>query len=433
MRIAIICEFKERELLFLTILKQKLEIDNHEVKIIPSRLLTGWKLLLFKPDVVIVNGLRSEKSYIKQIYTPKKLYNSLIVSLYSEQVGTLEGIAHTYDNKLILDDVDAHIAWGEGFAEGLKEIGVPKEKIWINGSFALDIPFFLKNKDDIKKSFARKYSLDHKKKWILISDNIINLGQFKKDYKKLRKEFDGKIKKIADHFNDCEVIFRPHPANGINEVKEIKKFFIQNDNISIIGSNHNIVWSALCDVMIIWRSTSSIESWSLNKEVFSIKTETGDYDYWHKEFTEIYIDENKLIKDLDNYFKDEFSYDINKIKKRERYLNKWFYNNDGESFDRLCKIISKVMSNKNIISNGSKSINFIKVYRYFIMEIFVYLKKIINGQHRKYYIAESDINNQNEVLDDIRKYTKTYSDVQGKNGHKLSSLGAYKKMDSLDI
>mgnify|MGYP001053377600 FL=1 len=75
MKIAIMCELKGRELQFLTILKKKLEIDSHEVKLIPQRVLVGKKIRKFKPHLIIVNGLRSDSSYIEQIYEPKKMFN----------------------------------------------------------------------------------------------------------------------------------------------------------------------------------------------------------------------------------------------------------------------------------------------------------------------------------------------------------------------
>ena len=123
MKIAIMCELPRRELQFLIILKSKLEHFGHEVKLIPQRLPLIIKLLKFKPDIIVVNGLRSYSSYVNQIYIPKKLLKSQVVSLYSEQVGRLGGLADSYDNNYILQSVDKHIVWGKKFAQGLQYMG----------------------------------------------------------------------------------------------------------------------------------------------------------------------------------------------------------------------------------------------------------------------------------------------------------------------
>ena len=157
--VAIICELKERELQFLSVLKKKIELTGYKVKIIPQKILCGLKILIFKPDIIIINGLRSDNSFYRQILIPKIVFHSLIVSLYSEQVGKHGGIAITYDNPKILNNVDAHVVWGEGFAEALSALKVPREKIWILGSMALDLPYYIDNGGNKTKNlFAEKYN-----------------------------------------------------------------------------------------------------------------------------------------------------------------------------------------------------------------------------------------------------------------------------------
>ena len=181
-RIAIIIELKERESSFLSILKKKLEFNGYNVRLIPQRSFCGTRLLLFKPDFILINGLRSKHNFIKQILVPKILFKSKIISFYTEQVGKDGGLAKTYDNPEIFNNVDYHITWGEKFAEGLINLGINKEKIWILGSFALDLPFFqdVEKSNKIKNQTALKYGLDKKKKWILIADNIIRKNTLEK-------------------------------------------------------------------------------------------------------------------------------------------------------------------------------------------------------------------------------------------------------------
>lgn len=210
-RIAITCELKERELLFLTILKKKLEEKGYDVKLIDARILCGLKLIKFKPDIVIVNGLRGDRNLFKQILVPKRLFNSKIISLYSEQVGKQGGLYETYNNNRILNSIDAHVVWGPLFAEGLEKLGVERKYIHITGSFSLDIPKYLLNNDILRERLSKKYHLDSQKEWIIIADNMIRKGAQIERYEQRRAEFNELIKKISVETNNSEIIFRPHP------------------------------------------------------------------------------------------------------------------------------------------------------------------------------------------------------------------------------
>ena len=414
MKIAIMCELKGRELQFLTILKKKLEIDSHEVKLIPQRVLVGKKIRKFKPHLIIVNGLRSDSSYIEQIYEPKKMFNCYVISLYSEQIGQIDDrLVRTYDNPKILQSVDAHIVWGNGFAEGLLELGVDSSKIWVLGSMALDLPFFIKEKTEAKReSIAKHYGLDSEKKWILISDNIIRRVDQVEIYDEIRANFNEKLKTIAEHINNAEFIFRPHPDNRVEDLDKIISDFENNDNIKVIGEEHNLLWTLLAKAMIVWRSTSSIEALSAKKEVFALQTDDNKFDYFHKEFIPNFKNADDLKEALSSYLKGNYKVDEKYVKARNQYLEKWFFQIDGKSSDRICYLVNELISHQQTVPLHS-SVNKKDVLNNRFLELKNVVAKKMKGEYDKFYLKEKDLIEAERNISQIESNFTNFEIVNG--------------------
>ena len=414
MKIAIMCELKGRELQFLTILKKKLEIDSHEVKLIPQRVLVGKKIRKFKPHLIIVNGLRSDSSYIEQIYEPKKMFNCYVISLYSEQIGQIDDrLVRTYDNPKILQSVDAHIVWGNGFAEGLLELGVDSSKIWVLGSMALDLPFFIKEKTEAKReSIAKHYGLDSEKKWILISDNIIRRVDQVEIYDEIRANFNEKLKTIAEHINNAEFIFRPHPDNRVEDLDKIISDFENNDNIKVIGEEHNLLWTLLAKAMIVWRSTSSIEALSAKKEVFALQTDDNKFDYFHKEFIPNFKNADDLKEALSSYLKGNYKVDEKYVKARNQYLEKWFFQIDGKSCDRICYLVNELISHQQTVPLHS-SVNKKDVLNNRFLELKNVVAKKMKGEYDKFYLKEKDLIEAERNISQIESNFTNFEIING--------------------
>lgn len=414
MKIAIMCELKGRELQFLTILKKKLEIDSHEVKLIPQRVLVGKKIRKFKPHLIIVNGLRSDSSYIEQIYEPKKMFNCYVISLYSEQIGQIDDrLVRTYDNPKILQSVDAHIVWGNGFAEGLLELGVDSSKIWVLGSMALDLPFFIKEKTEAKReSIAKHYGLDSEKKWILISDNIIRRVDQVEIYDEIRANFNEKLKTIAEHINNAEFIFRPHPDNRVEDLDKIISDFENNDNIKVIGEEHNLLWTLLAKAMIVWRSTSSIEALSAKKEVFALQTDDNKFDYFHKEFIPNFKNADDLKEALSSYLKGNYKVDEKYVKARNQYLEKWFFQIDGKSCDRICYLVNELISHQQTVPLHS-FVNKKSVLNNRFLELKNVVAKKMKGEYDKFYLKEKDLIEAERNISQIESNFTNFEIING--------------------
>ncbi len=422
-KIAIMCELKERELQFLTILKKKLEVHDYKVKIIPQRIWCGFALLKFKPDIIIVNGLRSESSYISQIYIPKKLFNCKIISLYSEQIGRIDGIVDTYDNSTILNSIDAHVTWGELFANGLIELGVDRERVWVLGSMALDIPYFINEIiNSRRRDIAEQYGLDYSKKWILVSDNIIRRGDQEDIYSELRKDFNDSIKELSTRLKNCEIIFRPHPDNKVSDLEGINSDFQMFNNIKIIKEEHSLLWTILSEVMIIWRSTSSIEAWSVGKEVFAMQTNDSRFDYWHESFVPNFRDRTKFATAIESYLNGNYTIDQKYIEARNEYMKNWFYKTDGKSFDRICSLVDIVNNSDDTIVPNQKIGN-LKIIKNYLLELVNIVLKLLKGEYSKFDVTKEDIlgSEKNILLDDTKIKMEKISTPSGNNLIEINS------------
>jgi hypothetical protein len=419
-RIAIIIELKERELSFLSILKKKLEFNGYNVRLIPQRSFCGTRLLFFKPDFILINGLRSKYNFIKQILVPKILFKSKIISFYTEQVGKDGGLAKTYDNPEIFNNVDYHITWGEKFAEGLINLGINKEKIWILGSFALDLPFFqdVEKSNNIKNQTALKYGLDKKKKWILIADNIIRKNKHPELYNKRRDEFNQLIKSIAQKYSNVEIVFRPHPDTAKGDLPIFIKCFKDYDNIKIISGGHIFLWIKLSKAMIIWRSTSSVEAWRSGLEIFCYRTSDKESDYWHEDFIPSFDKKEDLISALEQLLQNKYVLDSFYDTNRKDYVRDWFYSIDGLSFDRFAAFI-KLIDDSNCKNKICNNYSLYTIFLVYVKEVLAGILSLLNKQYKRYNVKAKEVEIELSYFSTDYQKSNDYSKVDKDNGNYL--------------
>lgn len=419
-RIAIIIELKERELSFLSILKKKLESNGYNVRLIPQRSFCGTRLLFFKPDFILINGLRSKHNFIKQILVPKILFKSKIISFYTEQVGKDGGLAKTYDNPQIFNNVDYHITWGEKFAEGLINLGINKEKIWILGSFALDLPFFqdIEKSNIIKNQTALKYGLDKKKKWILIADNIIRKNKHPELYNKRRDEFNQLIKNIAQKYSNAEIVFRPHPDTAKRDLPIFLKCFEDYDNIKIISGGNIFLWIKLSKAMIIWRSTSSVEAWRSGLEIFCYHTSDKESDYWHEDFIPSFDKKEDLIAALEQLLQNKYVLDSFYETNRKDYVRDWFYSIDGLSFDRFVSFI-KIIDDSNCNNKINNIHAFKEIFLIYIIEVIVGILSLFNKQYKRFNVKSKEVEKELSYFSIDYQRSNDFLKVGGDNGNYL--------------
>lgn len=421
-RVAIIIEVKKRELPFLSILQEILVQKGYRVKLIPFRVLCTWRLLLFRPDIVVVNGLRHEFPYfVSQVFMPKKLFKAKIACYYSEQVGYYdESIAFTYNNKVIFDNVDYHISWGPRFTDDLLKLGVPKEKLWYIGSLQYDIDtYFAESPEIIKRRISDKYGIPCDKKWILYADNIIRNYQPEGLYEIRRADTFNMIKRVASVNSDCFVVYRPHPETPAEEINDAINSFSECSNVIVISEGHIFDWTCASSALIIWNSTSSLQAMFMGLSVFGFMTSDGKNmeNYWYRDIFPTYTDANVLAdalsKDLRGvYYEGADEYAQN----REEFIKEWYYKKDGFAFDRFCNLISVIEKDQFKPLSPGLDYGISSVIRVLARELRRFAGNLVHGRINSMRVTKREVNNELKKYDISRFGDKCFDVKDSRRG-----------------
>lgn len=402
-RIAIILELKNRELPYFVLLKEMLERQGHVVKIISFRSACSAQLLLFRPNVVLVNGLRSYDSYIKQIYIPKKLFGSVIACLYSEQIvySKQGSIAETYNNPQIIESIDYHITWGRTFADALLQIGVPANKIWVLGSLQNGLKYYMAHTiEDQKKIFGELYGLDPSKRWSIIADNVVP-GMDGADYNENRKWMNSLINKISHEDPNVEFILRLHPETPANLQKDEEFLMSELKNVHIVNEGHIYIWSLLCQNMIIAFSTSSITSLLNGKNVFSLKLpnaikskEVYEKYYWNRNIMQVYENIEDCAADIHEDLKGCYVPN-DKLKNRsDEFITGFYYKIDKYIFDRYLYFFDYIPREGEMIKKNE----FLSAIKYLALDLRGWIgEKLLRKQKVNNVVLKNDVEDVHQI------------------------------------
>lgn len=405
-RIAIIIEVKKRELPFFSILEEVLKKEGYEVKLISFRSMCTWHILCFRPDIIIVNGIRTTDPYFYgQIALPKYLFSARVVCYYSEQIGYYnESVARGYNNNTILDNVDFHVGWGPRFLEDLRTMGVPLEKLWYIGSLQYDIDLYHnENSATIKNKFSKKFGINKNKNWILYADNIVKRYQPEKLYEGRRLDSFNVIKKVAEENPDSLVIFRPHPDTSKEEMERIKKFFENNNNIIFNNKEHVYYWTLCSKAVIIWCSTSSIQAMFLGKPIFGFMTSDKQdmKKYWYRDILPLYDDYNQLANDVRQTLQGKVpTLESTTRTNRKKYVEDWYFAKDGCSFNRFVSLM-RIVEKSNFVPIDKKQITFgiFTFVRILAVEIRSFIGDCVRRRIFSRIITRREINKEKKKYD----------------------------------
>lgn len=404
-KIAIIIEVKKRELPFFSILEDILTTEGFNVKLIPFRSMCTWRLLKFRPDIILVNGIRTTYPYYySQIALPKQLFNAKVACYYSEQIGYYEeSLARGYRNQLVFDNVDFHIGWGPRFCRDLECAGVDHSKLWYLGSLQYDIDvYYNRNAHSEKMNLAAKYGIDANKRWILYADNIIKNYQPQEYYSQRRQDSFDVVKKSAEKNPDAIVIFRTHPETSKEEIDIIKDYFKNNDNVIFNNQEHIFYWTLSCDAEIVWCSTSSIQALFLNKPVFGFMTsdKQDQKRYWYRDVFPLYEDYDQLAEDVRTTFEGKLTNLEKNIREaRANYIAEWYYKKDGLSFNRLVSLFKQIESSDFHPLYGEKcNIGLLTLIKILYFEFRAYMGDLLKGRNKDRNVT------RNETVVEKQKY-----------------------------
>ena len=250
------------------------------------------------------------------------------------------------------------VAWGEKYADRLRDANVPQQQIQKIGNIKFDLAF---HKDLLfdRDFLAKRYNLDVTKPWMLIAwgINVSNQAgynpnlQYSKKYnipypeKFFQTKVDTReahiklLKYLPDLFPNYEIIFRTHPS-GVDG-KELKALFADKfSNTYFICAFDIINWIVQSDVVFSWCSTSMIEAIAAGIPALSYEPvpyfERFGYDVGKivpRAFTE-----EQTIEKLKN---------LPQLKAEANWheLEKWYGKIDGKSHIRLANLCEEMLNN----------------------------------------------------------------------------------------
>ena len=282
-------------------------------------------------------------------------------------------------------------------------MNVDPQKIWITGSHRLDLPFYINNqKSYVRDLLSKKYQLNPKKKWILISDNI--LAESKEDsnlYSYRRNNFDNCVKTIAQNFKETELIFRPHPAMKKNELEETKKHLNGLPNVKFISDEHISIWCTQIYLVVIWSSTSAIDAWANNVPTLAYVLPNDNKNLWHHGLMDKFTNHNEIVNAIKRLFNEGTLKITTEMQmQKSSYIDNWYFRIDGLSTLRTIHVIEQGLSTQpnSVKKTRNKSIpTLIKSYSYEYKGI---LSRLLKG-NKLLTIDTSDIKSCHKFLSDI--------------------------------
>jgi len=297
-----------------------------------------------KPQVIVLHNEQGnfERAFI--IASKKKnipilaIQHGLINSASSGYVLSKGWICK--DNKNHIKSGCLHIAdftsvYGDGTKKFLiKECGYPEEKVIVTGCPRWDV---IKNKSNFnKKEFLNQ--LNFKMDLPIIS--VLSPGLFIKS----RQFYFNKVilETIQNHFPNIQIIWKPHPKEDNEEIKQIANQFML-DNI-IINKDlplYDVLNSS--DIVITVHSTTGLEAIIFEKALITLIPKG-------EEENKIYKDSNAVIK-VENQEELKQAIELilsnketqEKLQAGRRNLIKNFLLFDGQASSRNAKLIKKML------------------------------------------------------------------------------------------
>lgn len=320
---------------------------------------------------------QGEHEYNYLFEKPEKYKNNYKkIILWQENILSIQNLPRILPRGRMINDVDAHITWGDKFANSLIEKGVQKEKIYICGSPRMDFlsPLFreiVKTKNDLSKEF----NIPSNKHWLLFSGSFklnfitksIRKIKLNQGFHDLNKHIDytqllfnqsiDLLKEFSIKNPEFQIIIRPHPSEPF---KVYENLFSGIKNAYIIKKYPIHHWINAVNLVFSTKSTSSLESYIMGTKAALIdlpEMDSGEKDTF--DFLQYFPKANnsdeltRLFNKAIHQSNDEFHGVNNKILKN--YIENGYGYTDGLNFLRVAYVISSIIKNsttsvKNISS-----------------------------------------------------------------------------------
>ncbi len=350
-------ECTERELQNAYLLKAELNKRGHNLYICdPFYMINITKeKLKFTPDAILTPYLYEDGQLMifKEIFDTKI---KRIVNLQYEQILTKGHNEIGFHIPKGLNRNAIHLCWGKKWYDNMVKNGVPKENCIITGSMNVDMDrerfnSVFKKRDEI----AMEYDLDTNKKWIIFLSSfaMVNLSEMRKKYNAIRFgndrineriEVDTTSRNIILEWiekyisdNECEFIYRPHPAEALD--KKIYSIQENNKNFHIIKNDSVRSWIKVCDKIHTWISTSIVDIYFMKKNC-SILRPIPIAEWMHNGLT----NDGNFITDYEGFKQFNDNDNITKFPIDENLILENFYiDKEKYAYELICDVLEDIV------------------------------------------------------------------------------------------
>ncbi|MGL4912223.1 MAG: glycosyltransferase [Romboutsia sp.] len=370
MKCVIFYDSPQRELQNAYLIKAELNKRGHDVYIYDLfYILNIEQPINFTPDVILVPQLYN--SDIVNIYKSKFIGNvPRIVNLQCEQVLSNLWEQKGYHNPKGIAKNAIHLCWGEDSRCRLISNGVMEENAVLVGSTSIDLDRErFESIYDSKIEVSKKFNLDYKKKWILFISSFSAASNYESNIKFFIETFGESLatelinvnrisreeilKWIEKYIieNDCEFIYRMHPAE--QEVPILLDLNEKYERFHLIYSDSVRSWIKVCDKVNTWFSTSIIDAYFMNKNCSILRPiELPPH------FDSVVMNDANYITSYNDFCNYNNSLDLDcKFPISKELISKYYYIDENKyAYEKICDLLEDIVK-RNIVMKDDRGVN----------------------------------------------------------------------------
>ena len=299
--------------------------------------------------------------------------------------------------------------------------------------FSGEIKFIEKNFKNIilvSSSFFYDTVIDEDLYKIYIRDTIKDKKGVEQFFENFKYDFENYVglinltKKIAKKFKNHTIIFRPHPRQDINKVKN--RFGKIPKNLKIIYKFTSSPWIIKSDLYVHSHCATVYEALILKKKIFCFRPNLKMmYGKKLTEYGEFHQDEDKLIENLDKQINEK------KIKNNIFDSKIIYFNESGLDSSEIIakKIIQKFRKVKSEIEYSKINEKKKSYIKYFIFSLLSVLKRFIYNNFKSFYLFLFKYS----LIKSKYIFTKDYKNNKIKSLQKREINNFFKKIDNSNL
>lgn len=269
-----------------------------------------------------------------------------VINLHHEQIASPVNEATQLPHGSLACNGCYHFVWGERYAGSLEALGIDRSLIFPVGNMRLE-PVDPSQRMKNRELLSDRYGLDIQKKWVIYCEG--RLESYPSEEVRVNHPFFGSLEReeyvnwcdlqtgslsmtyeqlsmLTDSFFDeCELIYRPHPGTNLSHVLR--------DEILTCCELPISIWISACDLVVVWNSTTALEANALS--VPAVRHEPVENPKRYQTFG---LSNFPFIKSLDS-LSAAFIESQATLQRNQKWYLPYYGNLDGRAVERAASTI----------------------------------------------------------------------------------------------